>query len=71
MNTEELIKAADLGNRQKWDMTADEMQYIKESNENKLGHIDILDLMYDAYKLGFSKGILFEANRREKIGNDD
>lgn len=41
----------------KYDMTAVEMQYIKESNEKKLGHIDLADIMYDAYKLGFAKGL--------------
>ena len=66
MTTKDLIESADLGNRQKWDMNAHEMNAIKEMNINKLGHVDILDLMYDSYKLGFSKGILFEANRMEK-----
>lgn len=41
----------------KYDMTANEMLYIKEYNENKLGHYDLADIMYDAYKLGFAKGL--------------
>lgn len=57
-NTEYLINHVYLSDSPESDMTAKEMQYIKEYNENKLGHIDLADIMYDAYKLGYAKGIL-------------
>lgn len=58
MNTEELINSIDFGNSPDKDMTAPEMKYIKESNEAKLGHIDLADVMYDAYRLGFAKALI-------------
>ena len=57
-NAEYLISHVYLSDKPESDMTAKEMDYIKRTNEKKLGHLDLMDVMYDAYKLGFAKGIL-------------
>lgn len=65
-NTQYLIDHAFLGDKPEYDMTAKELQYIKDTNEKKLGHIDLFDIMYDSYALGFSKGILSTGNELPK-----
>ncbi len=57
-NTEYLISHTYFSDNQESDMTAKEMQYIKLRNEKKLGHLDLADVMYDCYRLGYAKALL-------------
>ena len=42
----------------KYDLKASEINIIRERNFDKLGHVDVLDLMYDSYSLGYAKGLI-------------
>ena len=46
----------------KWDLSAREMNYIKTrqrySHDDKAEPDDLMNIMYDCYKLGFAKGLL-------------
>ena len=54
-DTNSLIESVDLS--PKVDMKASDMENIKNRNLEKLGRLDICDLMYDAYKLGFARAM--------------
>lgn len=54
--TEKLIGSVDFSGRPDIDMLTSEYYQIRNMNLKKLGRLDICDLMYDAYKLGFAKG---------------
>lgn len=56
-NTEKLIDSVDFGDRPDIDLLASEIEDIKQKNLKKLGRLDVIDLMYDAYRLGFAKGL--------------
>lgn len=59
-DTNSLIESIDLS--PKVDMTASDIENIKNRNIEKLGRLDPIDLMYDAYKLGFARAM----NERSK-----
>lgn len=40
------------------DLFTTELNAIRQRNIEKLGRLDPIDLMYDAYKLGFAKALL-------------
>lgn len=54
--TEKLIGSVDFSGRPDIDMLTSEYYQIRNMNLKRLGRLDICDLMYDAYKLGFAKG---------------
>ena len=54
--TEKLIGSVDFSGRPDIDMLTSEYYQIRNMNLRRLGRLDICDLMYDAYKLGFAKG---------------
>lgn len=58
MSTEELINSIDFGNCPEKDLFATEIECIKNMEIKHLGHLDTIDLMYYAYKLGFAKGLV-------------
>ena len=54
-DTNSLIESVDLS--PKVDMKVSDMENIKKRNLEKLGRLDIYDLMYDAYRLGFARAM--------------
>lgn len=48
-----------------WDMQAHEMNYIRQKNKDK----DLMDIMYDCYRLGFAKGEM-KAKEERKENNE-
>lgn len=73
--TESLIKHTHFSTKDsKWDLTASEMKYIRlrqsfVPDEDKPESEDILNIMYDCYKLGFAKGLL-KAQEEGKESNE-
>lgn len=61
--TIKMIDNVNFDKRLDLDMMATEIEAIKQRNIEKLGRLDTIDLMYDAYKLGFAKGL--EEARKE------
>lgn len=61
--TIKMIDSVNFDKRIDLDMMATEIEAIKQRNIEKLGRLDPIDLMYDAYKLGFAKGL--EEARKE------
>jgi NifB/MoaA-like Fe-S oxidoreductase len=48
-----------------WDFQAHEMNYIRQKNKDK----DLMDIMYDCYRLGFAKGEM-KAKEGRKENNE-
>lgn len=49
-----LIDKVHLQNDPLYDMTSSDLQYIRNRNKERN---DLVDLMYDCYKLGFARGL--------------